>query len=134
MFEAWTRLPELDLEHLPLLDGELDGLVVVGVGVEDGDGLPDTRVPPHRDGRYSYDTLVRLAPCDVGRDHGVSQDTLNTVSKVFSEDLEEDNVFLNVEPLINALIDWTTRIFLIRFILKVHVLNIMKIYIYIIFK
>ena len=41
LFEAWTRLPELDLEHLPLLDGELDGLVVIGVGVEGGDGLPD---------------------------------------------------------------------------------------------
>ena len=46
---------------------------------------------------------VGLAPCGLGWNQDVPQDTTNTVSVVFSEDLEEDNVSLNVEPLINAL-------------------------------
>ena len=35
----------LDLEHLPLLDGEL-WTMVVGVDVEDGDVMPDTLGTP----------------------------------------------------------------------------------------
>ena len=46
---------------------------------------------------------VGLAPCGLGRNQDAPQDTTNTVSVVFSEDLEEDDVPLNVEPLINAL-------------------------------
>ena len=46
---------------------------------------------------------VGLVPCGVGWNQAVSQDTDNTVSVVFFEDLEEDNVPLNVEPLICAL-------------------------------
>ena len=48
---------------------------------------------------------VGLVPCGLGWNQAVSQDTDNTVSVVFFEDLEEDNVPLNVEPLIYAL-EW----------------------------
>ena len=46
---------------------------------------------------------VGLVPCGLGWNQAVSQDTDNTVSVIFSEDLEEDDVPLNVETLINAL-------------------------------
>ena len=48
VFEAWAKAPVppvLDLEHLPLLDGEL-WTMVGDVGVEDGDVMPDTPGPP----------------------------------------------------------------------------------------
>ena len=79
-------------------------MMVVGVVVEGGDVLPDTLGNPRTVTVNTPMTLsVGLVPCGLGWDQAVSQDTDNTVSVVFFKDLEEDNVPLNVEPLIYAL-------------------------------
>ena len=93
----------LDLEHLPLLDGELvdDGSWCCRGGwrCSTGHAWNPRTVTVNTPMTLS----VGLVPCGLGWNQAVSQDTDNTVSVIFSEDLEEDDVPLNVETLINAL-------------------------------
>ena len=42
--------------------------------------------------------FIGLVPCGLGWTQDVSQDTINTVSVVLAEDLEEDNVPLTWNP------------------------------------